>query len=410
MEVIMKRISFVIVTAALAVACSKKPEPAQPMPIVSGLKIEAVQLSAVDDYYEAVGTVRAKNSSVIAAKIMGNIVAFHVREGDLVRAGQVLVEIENRDAGIQLQKTRAGVRESQDSLEEVDRNIRAAESARAAAQANEKLARATFNRYEMLFERRSVSPQEFDEIRARYEVAKAESERADRMLQVAKVRDKLVQAQIDQAKADVSAAQVYVGYSRIAAPIDGVIVSKQADVGSMAMPGTPLLTIENTSRYQLEASVVESQLGNIRLRDQVRVGIEALGNKEVEGTVDEIVPAADPASRSYVVKVALPNVSGTELRSGLYGKARFVTGQRKVLAIPQFAMTQQGQLTCVFVVDQSGIARLRLIKSGNSFGDRVEVLSGLTEGEQIVSEGAATLKDGARVREASGEQQRIAVK
>jgi multidrug efflux pump subunit AcrA (membrane-fusion protein) len=410
MEVMMKRISFVILSVALAVACSKKPEPAQPPPIVSGLKIEAVQPSLVDDYYEAVGTVRAKNGSVVAAKIMGNVVAFHVREGDTVRAGQVLVEIENRDAGIQLQKTRAGVRESQDSLEEVESSIRAAESARAAARANETLTQATFNRYEMLFERRSVSPQEFDEVRARYEIAKAESERADRMLQVAKARHNQVQARIDQAKADVATAQVYIGYSRITAPINGVVVSKHADVGSMAMPGTPLLTIENSSRYQLEASVVESQLAKIGLHDQVRVVIEALGEKEVEGTVDEIVPAADPASRSFVVKVALTNVSGAQLRSGLYGKARFVTGQRKILAIPQVAMTQQGQLTAVFVVDQSGVARLRLIKAGKAFGDRVEVLSGLTEGEQIVSDGVTTVKDGTRVRATSGEQQRVAVR
>jgi membrane fusion protein, multidrug efflux system len=408
MEVMMKRFSFVILSAAMAVACSKKPEPAQTLPIVSGLKIEAVQLSVVDDYYEAVGTVRAKNSSVVAAKIMGNIVAIHVGEGDIVRAGQVLVEIENRDAGIQLQKTRAGVRESQDSLEEVERNIRVAESARAGAQANEKLANATFNRYEMLFERRSVSPQEFDEVRARYEVAKAESQRAERILQVAKARRNQVQARIDQAKADVATAQVYAGYSRITAPIDGVVVSKQADAGSMAMPGTPLLTIENSSRYQLEAAVVESQIGKIGLHDQVRVVIEALGDREVEGAVEEIVPAADPASRSFVVKVALTNAPGVQLKSGLYGKARFVAGQRKVLAIPQIAMTQQGQLTGVFVVDQSGVARLRLIKAGKAFGDRVEVLSGLTEGEQIVSEAVATMKDGTRVREANGEQRSVA--
>jgi membrane fusion protein, multidrug efflux system len=406
----MKPLSLVILIVALALSCSKKPESSQPSPIVSGSKIETVQASLVDDYYEAVGTVRAKNSSAVAAKIMGNIVALHVREGDFVRAGQVLVEIENRDAGIQLQKTRAGVRETQDSLEEVDRNIHAAESAHAAALANERLAKATFNRYQMLFDRRSVSPQEFDEIRARYEVAKAESERAERMLQVTKARRNQVQARIDQAKADVANAQVYAGYSRIAAPISGVVVAKQADVGSMAMPGTPLLTIEDSSHYQLEASVQESQLGKIQLHDRVRVMIEAVGDRELAGTVDEIVPAADPASRTYVVKVALPNVSGAQLRTGLYGKAAFVSGQRKVLAIPQVAVVQQGQLTSAFVVDQSGFARLRLVKTGKAYGDRVEVLSGLTEGEQIVSERVAEIRDGTRVRDASGDLQRVSVR
>src|SRR5688500_11864657 len=218
-------IILAIFTGLMVISCSRTAEPEPAVPIVSGLKTETLHSSLVDDHYEAVGTVRARNNSVVAAKVMGTIMALHVREGDMVRAGQTLVEIDNRDAGIQLQKTQAGMREIQDSLEEVDRSIRAAESARAAAQANETLAKTTLRRYEMLFERQSVSPQEFDEVRARYEVAKAESERADRLLQVSIARQKQVRARIDQAKADVANARVYVGYSRIAAPIDGVVVS-----------------------------------------------------------------------------------------------------------------------------------------------------------------------------------------
>ena len=406
----MRQIILAIVTSLVVISCSRNPQPEQPATILSGLKIETLQTSAIDDYYEAVGTVRAKNSSVVAAKVMGNIVALHVREGDTVRAGQTLIEIDNRDAGIQLQKTQAGMREVQDSLEEVERSIRAAESARAAAQANETLANTTYKRYEMLAERQSVSPQEFDEVRTRYDVARAENERADRLLQALSAREKQIRARIDQAKADVANARVYVGYSRIASPIDGVVVSRQADVGYMAMPGMPLLTIENSSRYQLHASVEESQLGKIRLHDQAHVTLEALSNKELLGTVDEIVPTADPATRSYIVKIALVNVDGGQLRSGLYGKARFIMGQRNVLAIPQAAVTKQGQLVGVFVVDRSGVARLRLVKTGRAVADRVEVLSGLNEGEEIISEAMTSLRDGIRVREATKEAQRIAAK
>lgn len=406
----MKPLTVAVFVLLLMASCSQNPETSQPPPVVSGLKIETLQASLFDDYYEAVGTVRAKNSSVVAAKIMGNIVAVRVREGDTVRAGQVLIEIEDSSAGIQLRKTQAGVREAQNSLDEAERSIRAAESTSAAARANETLARTTFNRYRTLFDRHSVSPQEFDEVVAKYEVAKAESERADRMLQVTKARQNQVQARIEQAKADVANAQVYAGYARVSSPIDGIVVSKHVDVGYMAMPGTPLLTIENGSRYQLEASVEESRLGKIQPHAPARVIVEALGDKELMGTVQEIVPAADPGSRSYVVKVELPNVAGMQLRSGLYGKARFVTGQRKTLAIPQAAVTQEGQLTAVFVVDQSGVARLRLVKTGSRHGDRVEILAGLTDGEQIVSEAVASLKDGTRVRESSQGLQPVAVR
>jgi multidrug efflux system membrane fusion protein len=397
----MNRIALITFTLllVLALSCSKKPETSQPAPIIQGVKIETVRASAVDDYYEAVGTVRAKNSSVVAARIMGNIINVRVREGDRVRAGQTLIEIENRDSGVQIQKAQAGVREGQGAQDEVQRNIRAAESARRAAQANESLASTTFNRYQQLFERQSVSPQEFDEVRTKLEVAKAENERADRMLQATRAKQSQVLARIDQAKADISSARIYAGYARLSSPINGVVVSKQADVGSMAMPGAALLTIENDSHYQLEVSVEESQLNKIHLHDQVRVAIEALGSQEVTCSVEEIVPAADATSRSYIVKLSLPNATGQQLRSGIYGKARFVTGARQVLSVPQKAITQNGQLVSVFVVDHSGVARLRLIKTGNSFGERVEILSGLNDGEQVVSEIFAQIKDGTRVRE-----------
>jgi multidrug efflux pump subunit AcrA (membrane-fusion protein) len=400
----MKRITLTfggLALLLLLISCSKKPETSPQLPVVQGAKIETVQPTSVDDYYEAVGTVRARNSSVVAARIMGSIVALHVREGDTVRAGQILIEIESREAGIQVQKAQAGVREAQEALNEVDRNIRAAESAREAARANEKLANTTFNRYQTLFSRRSVSPQEFDEVRAKLEVASAERERAERLLQATTAHRKQALARIDQAKADVSNARVYVGYAKLTSPINGIVVSKRTDVGYLATPGAPLLTIEDNSRYQLEVAVEESRLGTIHLRDQAQLQIEALGTKELSGSVEEIVPASDPNSRSYIVKVGVPNLAGVQLRSGVYGKARFISGQRQALAIPKTAISQRGQLTGVFIVDQSGLARLRLIKTGRAFGDKFEILSGLNAGEQIVIEGPATIQDGTRVREAT---------
>ena len=397
----MKRIALIasVVSLLVATSCAKKPESTQPGPIVQGAKIETVKTSSVDDYYEAVGTVRAKASSIVAARIMGNITSIRVREGDRVRAGQTVIEIENRDAPVQIQKAQAGVRESNDAFDEAERNIRAAEAARDAARANESLASSTFNRYQTLFNRQSVSPQEFDEVRTKLEVAKADTERADRMLQATKARQNQIYSRIDQAKADVSNARIYAGYSRLASPINGVVVAKHVDAGSMATPGAPLLTIENDANYQLEVSVEESQLGKIHPGDQASVTIEALSNQQLTCSVVEIVPTADPNSRSYTVKLSLPNISGQQLRSGIFGRARFVSGARNLLSVPRKAITQNGQLVSVFVVDRSGTARMRLIKTGENFGERVEVLSGLNDGEQIVSEVFPQLKDGTRVRE-----------
>jgi RND family efflux transporter MFP subunit len=171
----------------------------------------------------------------------------------------------------------------------------------------------------------------------------------------------------------------------------------------MAAPGAPLLTIESGTDYRLEASVQESQINKIHLGDQVRVHIDALGQQELAGTVVEIVPTSDPASRTYLVKISIAATAGNQqiIRSGLYGKARFITGQTQAMTIPRNAVIERGQLTSVFVVDQSGIARMRLVKTGKIYADRVEVLSGLTEGEQIVVDGVAAVNDGSRVREAA---------
>lgn len=399
-------LTFAIVILALAgtSSCARKQEPATTAaPMVQGAKIETVAQQSVDESYEAVGTVRAKNSSIVSSKVMGSIVAMKVREGDTVHAGQILVEIDSREARIQAQKAGAGLVEMNGALDEVGRSIKAAESAQTAAEANRRLAASTLRRYQQLLDRQSVSPQEFDEVRARHEVADAEAERAGRLLQSLEAKRRQALARIDQAKADVAGSQVYSSFTRIAASINGVVVSRQADVGYMAAPGAPLLTIESGSDYRLEAAVQESQINKIHLRDQVRVQIDALGQQELAGIVVEIVPASDPASRTYLVKISITEPSGNQqiIRSGLYGKARFITGQMQAITIPRKAVVERGQLTSVYVVDQSGIARMRLVKTGKTYSDRVEVLSGLKEGEQIVVDGVAAVNDGSRVREAA---------
>lgn len=398
----MKKTSIVLsgLVLILTVSCSGPPKTSQTPPTIHDAKIESVRKISVDEFYEAVGTVRSRNTSQISSRVMGNIVAIHVHEGDTVHAGQTLIEIENRDAKISVDKAEAALRESTQGLDESERGIRAAESGQTAAQAADALASSTLKRYQVLFDRHSVSPQEFDEVRTRSEIARAEEQRAERMLQMARSKKTQAMARIDQAKAAVADAWLNVGYARISSPINGIVLSKQAGIGNLATPGMPLLTIEDNSVFQLEVSVEESKVGTIHLHDQVRTVIDSLGRDERVGTVEEIIPATEPNSRSFIVKISLPELHGQQIQSGLYGKARFAGGQQQVLSVPQKAVTERGQLTSVFVVDTSGIARMRLIRTGKTFGENIEVLSGLSDGEQIVSDGIASISDGTRVRDA----------
>jgi multidrug efflux pump subunit AcrA (membrane-fusion protein) len=398
-------ISLIFLTA-LIISCGKKEEAVvdKSAPVsVQGAIIETVKASPVTEDYEAVGTVRSKTTTVLSSKTMGNIQAVHVREGDRVRTGQLLIEIDDRDSRAQLQKAQAGLREVQDALVEIEQNMRAAESGKEAVEAGKALALATFNRYKALLEQRSVSQQEFDEVQAKLRVADAEVDRAGRMLQALAAKKSQVLAKMEQVKADIASAQIYVGYGRIDSPMNGIVVSKQAEVGLLAAPGVPLLILEDPFRYRLEVPVEEAMLKKVRVGTPVKISIDALGPQELSSKVTEVIPTSDPASRSFMVKVDLSDEKGSPgsppaLRSGLYGKARFSAGQKQVIQIPQKAILQQGQLVGVFAVDSSNIVHLRLIKTGKPYGDRIEVLSGLNDGDRIIVEGMERVKEGNRVQ------------
>jgi multidrug efflux system membrane fusion protein len=408
-EEFMRREWFIamILLIFFVTGCGRKEEGIEEKPTpIRGLKIETIRLAPVEEEYEAVGTVRSRTTSVLSSKTVGNILAVHVREGDRVRTDQLLIEIDDRDSRTQLQKAQAGLREVEDAKEEIEQNILAAKSAREAAEAGKSLARVTFKRYQALLEQKSVSQQEYDEVQAKLKVAEAEADRAATMIQALMAKKGQVLAKMEQVKAGIAGAEINVGYSRILSPINGIVTAKQAEIGLLATPGVPLLTVEDNSHYRLEVSVEDAMLNRIHLRDPVRISIDALGQEEFSRKVSEIVPASDPASRSYTVKVDLPEGpkrSGTEvgLKSGLFGKARFPVGKTEAILIPQSAIVHEGQLTGVYVVDQAGIARFRLVKTGKIYEGRIEILSGLNQGDRIASTHVEVIKDGDRVEEGS---------
>ncbi|HYL99781.1 MAG TPA: efflux RND transporter periplasmic adaptor subunit [Blastocatellia bacterium] len=389
-----------LATALISLSCGGAKPVTQTEPPAKRVPIETVALSTVNDYYDAVGTVKSKTSSVLSPKVLGTIIAVYSKEGDRVRAGQLLIEMDSREVEAQLDKARAAQREAQDGVDEIDRSSAAAAAALNSAQTGRNLAEATYKRYKILLERKSVSPQEFDEVETRYKAAGAEVDRASAFLDSLKARKGQAQARIEQAEAEVNAAQVTVGYFRIASPMEGTVTAKQAEPGATAAPGAPLLTIEDDSHYLLEAAVEDSQSGKIKIGDNVEVLFEGSQPSGLIGKVQDIVHASDPLSRSFTVKVDLPS-TGHEtvqrLRSGLYGKARFEVGRRETITVPSSAIVERGQLTGVYAVDGSGRALLRLIKTGNRFGDKVEVLSGLAKGDRIVTAETSSIAEGRKV-------------
>jgi multidrug efflux pump subunit AcrA (membrane-fusion protein) len=365
-------------------------------PLVEGVQTAKASKSSLEDFYEATGTVKAKTSTNVSSNIMGRIVSFSVNEGDSVSKGQIIAEIDNREMQAQLQRAQAGLQEAQAALTEIEKSVEGAEAAVRSAEASKRLADQTLSRIRSLHERKAASSQELDEAEARARAAASELERANSGVRALGAKQKQVLARIDQAKAEIGGVKVVEGYSKVAAPVSGVLVKKFSEQGAIASPGMPLVSIEDNSSFRLEASVEESKARSVRIGGRVVVRIDSVGASDVAATVAEIVPSADPATRSYTVKIALPAIAG--VRSGMFGVAQFPMGQREVLAVPRDAVVERGQMSGVFVIGTDGIARFRIVSAGKSSEGLVEILSGVSDGEEVAVSGLANLNDGSKVR------------
>ena len=351
-----RRLGVLVVAAMLGLSsCSTEQQPkVSSTETVRDVSVLAVKQANIPDVLEAVGTVRAVQTSDLASQMMGNIVEIRVHEGDRVHRGQVLAVIDDSQPRAAVDRATAADLAAQQQLVAANSDLALAEST-------------LKNQY--LYEQKIVSQQEFDEVKARQEANLA--------------RCDIAKAGQAQTRAALNQAMTSLDYTRIRAPFNGVVTHKKSDSGTLASPGMPIFTVEDTSRYRLEVAVNESDVRYAGVEGQVSTAIEALGNVALRGRVVEIVPAADPASRAFLVKIELP--TDTRLRSGLFGRAQFSRGKQQALLIPRSAVIERGQLQGVFVLDQNKVASLHYVTLGKFSGAEIEVLSGLQGGEWFVA-------------------------
>jgi RND family efflux transporter MFP subunit len=370
---------LLIATAAgfLAACGSNGRHPAEPGPLVTGVQTETVHLESVPQAYQAAGTIHSANTAILAAQLGGTVREIRVNAGDHVKRGQLLAVLDDRSAQAQMQGAEAGVTEAVQGEAEVEQGLKA-------ATADRQFAEATFNRYKALLAKNSLSRQEFDGAEARYQAALAN----ERSMEAKKQQ---VLARQQQARSQQDSARTYLSFSRIDSPLDGVVTAKSVDAGTVVMPGTPVLTVEETTRYRLEASLPEEYLPSAKTGASVSISTE---HGQFEGRVAEVVPAADVTSHTFLVKIDLPH--DCNCRSGEYGQASFPIGEAKRLAVPSSAVLDHGELQGIFVVGADGKVEYRLVKTGITFGNRVEILSGLAAGEKVAISQIDRLRDGAR--------------
>ena len=347
---------------------------------------------SVPDTYEAVGTVQPAQASILESKIMGHVQEVLVREGDVVSANDLLVSIDRREPNLQVEQARAGLTQTEQSLRELSKAAEASRQSYEAALANEELAKITYDRVQGLAERGAVSRQALDEAEAKWKGATAEAARARETVLSYEAKGAEIRARIEASGAALEQSEVFAGHAEIRAPFAGVITRKFVDKGDLATPGVPLVAIEDTTSYRLEALVDENRIDRIAVDNAVSVRIDALGSESLSGRVIEKVPSGDSATRTFIVKVAVP--ARPEIRTGMFGRAEFTVGDATVLAVPRQAIFETGQLAGVYVVSRDTKAHMRLITVGDSFGDHVDVLSGLDEGDVVVSPIPNEIDDG----------------
>jgi RND family efflux transporter MFP subunit len=361
--------------------CGGAPEPQKKAAAAPAVRVStaAVESTEWPSEREAVGTVQARTSSVIAAKLMAYVREIRVHTGDSFTAGQTLITLDSKDFDSAVRQAEAARREAQSAEAEIN-------SAITAAKAQLELAQVTFQRMKDLFDKKSISNQEFDEAQARLRMAQANYD-------MATSRRSQLAAKLDSAAEAIQSANIVRAYTTITAPFAGVVIERKVEPGSLVSPGAPLLMVEQAGAYRLEVPVEESMLPQLRRGQVVPVFLDALG-RSLEGAIGEIVPAVDAASRAVTVKINLPAVAG--LRSGMSGRARFAGPPRTVLTLPAGAVRKQGSIETVFVADQ-GVARSRLVTTADAKDGRVRVLTGLAAGERVVHPLPPSLEDGARV-------------
>ncbi|MEI8387402.1 MAG: efflux RND transporter periplasmic adaptor subunit [Verrucomicrobiota bacterium] len=322
-----------LLALALAVAgCGKKADSIREQLPAVEVSVQTIESKPHVASEEVVATVNSKQRSVIESKVSGRIEKMLVTPGQQVKASELLAQLDVREIQARLDQA-TPVREQ---------------------------AEKDLKRFTDLLAKRVITQQEFEGAQSKARVAGAAVIEAETML----------------------------GYAKVTAPFSGVITRKLADVGDLATPGKPLVEMEDPAALRLEAAVPEAIIDRVALGSKLMVRI---GPNAFEGVVREMSPTADPNSRTLLVKLDLPATPG--LRTGQFGRVAVPVAETSVLRVPASAILRRGQMELVFIRNDKH-AQLRIVKTGKPVGGEIEIVSGVSAGEQVITEGAAGLADG----------------
>ncbi|MBS1742078.1 MAG: efflux RND transporter periplasmic adaptor subunit [Bacteroidetes bacterium] len=307
----------------------------------------------------ASGQVEAAQTANISTRVMGRINRIFVKTGDKVSKGQLLATISDDDIRARRAQTEAMIAESE------------------AAFAN---AKKDYDRFEALYKQQSATAKELDNVTLQYNAAKARVEAAKQM------------------RSEVNAS---LSYSSLVAPFSGVVTQKLSEEGSLANPGMPILTVEQSGILQVSATVSESDIAAVHLNDVAQLEIKSTG-KTFEGKIIQLNPSAQFTGGQYIIKVSIPESAKPDLFAGMFVNVKIplkdtVQTQSGSVTVPLSAIVNRDELTGIYTVSSSNTALLRWVRLGRIYSDRAEVVSGLSANEKFIAEAEGKLYNGAPV-------------
>ena len=345
------RLSVLLLTLALGACGASHPGNDQDSATAATVPISVLAPAQTTVYEASPGNVVATDSARIASRLTGYVQALHADVGDTVKAGQLLLTLDNRDVEAQVAQARAALSQARASLADAKFN---------------------YDRYSSLYKQDAVTRQQYESVKRNYAVAQAGV--------------KAARAQLEQANAQRA-------YSEVRAPFAGVVTARYVQQGDLATPGKPLVEIQSPGHLEVDTQISNSAYSALKVGDEVQI----IGtDTRTTARVLRLSPAADPSTETHLLKATLP--AGTKLGAGDFVHVRVPVGKRKALFVPDSALLERAGIPAVFVVDRTDHVHLRMVRIGEQQHGRSEILSGLAAGERFVTHPTDALANGARIQ------------
>lgn len=347
--------AFVVLTL-VGVACSSSNETEMQQDQTISVETQTADFVQGTTSHRFSGTVTSDRTINISTKVMGRITQLDLEEGDFVKKGEVLVRIKDDNLQEQKNQIESSLMEAKAGLQNVETN---------------------YNRLKALYEQKSATKKELDDISTEYEMAKARVKTLESKLR--EVEDML-------------------DYTLLTAPFNGYVVSKRASEGDMAGPGQPIIVFEQKDVMKVKITVPENEISLFSLKDTVSVDVKAAEYLNRTGIVANINQSGNRGSRQFTVEILLPELAeNSGVKSGMFAEVGITTATDRAIVVPQSAIVDRGQLTGLYTLNDDSEVVLRWVRLGDVNDGSVEVLSGLSEGETYIASVNQRLREGQKV-------------